>query len=95
MTAAVRYPMFSAILGWQYGNRVQIWLEKDITLCSSDIFEPPLMSAFISTLVQRGELWTRRSATLVVGASFVTLSIAMSIYALYQNQKAESAVSEL
>eukprot|EP00903_Cladosiphon_okamuranus_P006559 g6407.t1 len=39
---------------------------------------------------RRCELWTRRTATFLIGASFLTLSIGMSIYALYQNQRAES-----
>ncbi|CAN0127277.1 unnamed protein product [Ectocarpus sp. 6 AP-2014] len=39
---------------------------------------------------RRCELWTRRTATLLIGTSFITLSIGMSIYALYQNQQAES-----
>ncbi|CAN0060267.1 unnamed protein product, partial [Scytosiphon promiscuus] len=38
----------------------------------------------------RCELWVRRTSTLLVGASFLTLSIGMSIYALYQSQEAES-----
>lgn len=37
----------------------------------------------------------RRTSTLLVGASFLTLSIGMSIYALYQNQEATSEVSVL
>ncbi|CAM9344276.1 unnamed protein product, partial [Hapterophycus canaliculatus] len=41
----------------------------------------------------RCELWVRRTSTLFVGASFLTLSIGMSIYALYQNQEAESEAS--
>lgn len=36
----------------------------------------------------------RRTTTLVVGTSFLTLSIGMSIYALYQNQRAGSQVSK-
>lgn len=44
-------------------------------------------------VLSRCELWTRRTATLLIGTSFLTLSIGMSIYALYQNQQAESEVS--
>lgn len=40
------------------------------------------------------ELFFRRSFTFLVGASFLTLSITMSILALYQNQQAESEVSK-
>ena len=42
---------------------------------------------------RRWELCARRTFSFLVGASFLTLSISMSIIALYQNQEAERKVS--